>query len=198
MFILVIELARRYELPVESLEFHCLSPRDYVLSLPDEATTVSVFNDGRPNQIPPFTVVCQWWSCFKGATGAALPNLVDVELGGVLMHVWELEMAEHLLDEWCWVSNLHLDTINHWIYAVFQLRAWCDWPELVTLAMDLIIVEPPVQAEESEQTKRTLNYPISIKVSPIIPASTDGALPPPPLGKDGRDHGGPCRRCRHR
>jgi hypothetical protein len=51
-------------------------------------------------------------------------------------------------------------------YAVFQLRAWCDRPELVPSARDLLVVEPSVQAEEPELTKRALSYPISIKVSP--------------------------------
>jgi hypothetical protein len=148
--VLVIELAHLYEPLVESLEFHRLYPRDYLLVLPDKATVVVVFNDDHPIQFPPFTVVCRWWSCFKGATGAALPNLVDVELSGVPVHVWELEMIEHLLDEWCWVSNLHLDTVNRRNYAAFQLRAWCDRPELVPSAMDLIIIEPSVQAEELE------------------------------------------------
>jgi hypothetical protein len=51
-------------------------------------------------------------------------------------------------------------------YAAFQLRAWCDRLELVPSARDLLVVEPSVQAEEPELTKRALSYPISIKVSP--------------------------------
>jgi hypothetical protein len=110
------------------------------------------------------------------------------------VHVWELETVEHLLDEWCWVSSLHLETINHWNYAAFWLTAWCDWLELVPSAMDHLVVEPPVQGEEPEQTKWVLSYPISIKLSPAFPASTDGAPPPPPWGKDRCDHGGPSHR----
>jgi hypothetical protein len=37
-----------------------------------------------------------------------------------------IHTAEHLLDEWCWVNSLHLDTVNRRNYAAFQLRAWCD------------------------------------------------------------------------
>jgi hypothetical protein len=54
--VLVDELARRYELPVESLEFHCLSRDDYLLVLPDETTTTRIYNEGRPLQMPPFTL----------------------------------------------------------------------------------------------------------------------------------------------
>jgi hypothetical protein len=50
--ILVTELARRYELLVESLEFHRLV-------LPDEAATMTVYNNGRPIRILPFIVVCR-------------------------------------------------------------------------------------------------------------------------------------------
>jgi hypothetical protein len=59
--------------------------------------------------------------------------------------------------------------------------------------MGLIIVEPPVQAEEPEQPKRALSYPISIRVSPALLALTDAAPPPPPPRKDDHDHGGPSR-----
>jgi hypothetical protein len=63
--------------------------------------------------------------------------------------------------------------------------------------MDLIVIEPPVQVEEPEQPKQALSYSISIRVSPVFSTSTDGTSPPPPLGKDDRDHGGPSR-CRQR
>jgi hypothetical protein len=57
--------------------------------------------------------------------------------------------------------------------------------------MDLIVVEPLVQTEETEQSKQALSHPISIKASSAFPVSTDGALPPPPPGKVGRESGGP-------
>jgi hypothetical protein len=99
--VLVTKLAGCYELQVESLEFHRLSPGDYLLVLPYEVAAVAIFNGGHPIQIPPFNMVCRRWLCFKGATRAALPNLVNVEIGGVLAHVWELETVKHLLDKWC-------------------------------------------------------------------------------------------------
>jgi hypothetical protein len=121
--VLMAELARRYELPVESLQVHQLSPGDYLLILSDEVAAVQVYNGGRHLQLPPFTVVCRRWSRFKGASGAALTHLVDVELGGIPAHAWELETAEHLLDDWCWVRELHPDTINRSDYSKFRLRA---------------------------------------------------------------------------
>lgn len=44
--VLVDELARRYELPVGSLEFHRLSLDDFLLVLPDDATATWIYNEG--------------------------------------------------------------------------------------------------------------------------------------------------------
>jgi hypothetical protein len=99
--ILAAELARRYELPAELVEFHRLSPGDFLLNLPDAPAAVHVYNGGRPIQLPSFTISCKWWSRLKGASGAMLPTLLDISLVGVPAHVWELETVEHLLDEWC-------------------------------------------------------------------------------------------------
>lgn len=99
--VLRAELARRFELPTESLEFHRLGWGDYLLVLSDEATALRIYNEGRPIPLPPFTLVCRRWSRFKNASSASLPILVDVKLQGIPAHAWELETVEHLLDEWC-------------------------------------------------------------------------------------------------
>jgi hypothetical protein len=102
---IMAELARRYELLVESLQVHHQSLGDYLLVLFDEAAVVWVYNVGRSLQLPPFTVVGQRWSRFMGASETAPPHLVDVKLGGISMHAWELEV-EHLLVDWCWDTKL--------------------------------------------------------------------------------------------
>jgi hypothetical protein len=110
--VLAAELARRYELPVGSLEFHHLDHGDYLLILANEEVARRVYNEGHPLQVPPFTVLLRWWSRFKNAAEIALPSIIDVELRGVPPHAWELETTEHLLDDFCWVQELHQDTIN--------------------------------------------------------------------------------------
>jgi hypothetical protein len=194
--ILSVELARRYEIPVESLEFHCLCPGDYLLVLPDEAMASRVYNGGRPLQIPPFTVVCRRWSRFKGASGVALPHLLDVELSGIPAHAWELETAEHQLDDRCWVRELHPDTINRRDYSSFRLKAWCERPGLVPAAMDLIIVEPPVSLEVAEPLKRGLCYLIKISMTPVPWESPSGGLRPRPPARNVQGRGGQSRRRR--
>jgi hypothetical protein len=57
--VLAAELARRYELSAELLEFHRLSPGDFLLNLPDEPAAVHIYNGGRPIQLPSFTVSCR-------------------------------------------------------------------------------------------------------------------------------------------
>jgi hypothetical protein len=191
--VLVAEFARRYELPVESLELHRLSIGDYLLLLPNEPTALRVYNEGRPIMLAPFTVVCRRWSRLKGASETA-PVLTDVSITGIPAHAWELETAEHLLDEWCWVIKLHPDTVNRRDYSSFKLTAWCFSHEPVPTAMDLVIVELPVFTEDGEHLKHALCYPISISVSLAPPMSCGGAPPPPPE-KDHDNRGGPsCRR----
>jgi len=84
--VLVDDLARRYELPVESLEFHQLSRDDGLLVLPDEPTAIRVYNEGRPLLLSPFTLYFRRWSRFKNASAVVLPSLVDVELRGIPAH----------------------------------------------------------------------------------------------------------------
>jgi hypothetical protein len=160
--------------------------------LSDEAAVLRVYNERRPILLPPFTLVCRRWSHFKNASSASLPILVDVELEGIPAHAWELETVEHLLDEWCWASELHPNTANRRDYSSFRLRAWSVQPELVPTAMELAIVEPPVLAEEA--FKSVLCYQVKVAVSPVIPVGAP--LPPPPPNGDQKQQGPSRRRWR--
>ncbi|CAD6204738.1 unnamed protein product [Miscanthus lutarioriparius] len=182
--VLVDELARRHELPIESLEFHSLSREDGLLILPDEASAVRVYNEGRPLHLPLFTLFFRRWFRFKGASAVVLPSLVDIELRGIPAHAWELETAEHLLDEWGWVRELHPATIDRKDYSVFRLKAWCSQPELIPTTLDLDIVEPPIQVEDFPPVKRALRYEIKIAVSASTSFGMEDDPPSPPLHDD--------------
>jgi hypothetical protein len=80
---LTAELAHRYELPVDSQEFHRLGQGDYMLVLSDKTASLHVYNGIRPLQIPP---LCRRWSRFKEASGIAMSDLVEVELDGISAH----------------------------------------------------------------------------------------------------------------
>jgi hypothetical protein len=55
--VLETELARRYELPADSLDVRKLSPESVLLLLPDEAAALLIYNEGRPLQLPPLTII---------------------------------------------------------------------------------------------------------------------------------------------
>jgi hypothetical protein len=99
--VLVAELARCYELPVESLECHRLNPDNCLLVFPDEDMATRVYNEGCPMQLPPFTLCFRRWSRMKNATAVVLPSLINIKLSSIPAHAWELETVEHLLNEWC-------------------------------------------------------------------------------------------------
>jgi len=114
-----------------------------------------------------------------------LPQMVDVEVRGVPAHVWKLETAEHLLDEWCWVHALHPDTVQRRDYSSFRLSAWCSSPERIPAAMDLVVVEPPAPVVEVPPVKRALSYAVSITVVPgdgRLPEEEAPPAPPPACG----------------
>lgn len=103
-----------------------------------------------------------------------------MELGGIPAHAWELETAEHLLDEWCWVRALHPSTVNRQDYSSFKLSAWCSTPEHIPAEKALAIVEPSTMSEEGEEAKQALEYSIKIKVADASRVPVGGLSPPPP------------------
>ena len=73
-------------------------------------------------------------------------------------------------------------------YSSFRLKAWCSQPELIPADMELVIVEPPVLAEEVPPLKRALKYDIKI-TSTLAPSFGADDVPPPPLPREDPDHG---------
>lgn len=194
---LASEIARRYDLPVELLQLHALSPGEALIVLPDEATAERVYNNGRPLQLPPYTLSFRRWSRLRNASAVVLPSLVEVELGGIPAHVWEKETAEHLLGEWCWVRKLHAGMLNRQDYPAFRLQAWCTEPELIPGDMELVVMEPLPPVEEQPPCRRALSYDVSVKVQRVQGGfgSPDDSPPPPP--RSGGDRSDQSRRQRN-
>ncbi|CAO2152189.1 unnamed protein product [Urochloa humidicola] len=190
---LAAELSRRYDLPAGSLALHRMSPNELLLVFSNEADAVRVYDNERPIHLPQVTLHCRRWTRLRNATSFTLPHLVDIEVRGVPPHVWELETAEHLLDDWCWVRALHPDTLERKDYSSFRLSAWCSCPDEVPEAMDLIVVEPPAPVEEHPPVKRALSYSVNIAVEPYL-VRPSGPDAPPATHQNA--HGGRRRRRR--
>lgn len=165
------ELAHRFDLPAGSPKVHRLCSNELLLVFTNEDEAVRVLNGGRPIILPQFTLHCRRWSRLRNATAVTLPQLVDVEISGIPEHAWELETAEHLLDEWCWVRDLSPDTLGRHDYSAFRLSAWCSCPELIPPVMDLMLVEPPSPVDDVPPLRRALSYVVKLKVLPVVDRS---------------------------
>ncbi|CAN6201486.1 unnamed protein product [Urochloa humidicola] len=184
---LVAELARRHDLPASSMIPHRLNPNEVLVVCSTVEDVVRVYNDGRSFHLDSVAIHCRRWSRFKNATAVSLPHLIDVEVRGVPAHVWELETAEHLLDEWCWVRALRPDTLDRLDYSSFRVSAWCSNPEGIPASMELVVVEPPAPVAESPPVRRALAYTVQISVEPGDIREVVAGLPPAPLaGHDRR------------
>lgn len=58
--------------------------------------------------------------------GGALPQLLDVELRDLLVHLWGVHIVEQLLDGHCLVHELQPDSDGDFDLSMFKLCVWCD------------------------------------------------------------------------
>lgn len=97
--------------------------------------------------------------------GGALPQLLDVELRGLLVHLWGVHIVEQLLDGHCLVHELQPDSDGDFDLSMFKLCAWCDDLEGLPSSLDLHVQEPPVHVGDESSFPRMMVYPVSILVS---------------------------------
>lgn len=69
--------------------------------------------------------------------------LVDLKIDGIPTHAWDLEIVEELLGKACIVEFIAPETSHHFDLSIFKLSAWCIEPELVPVARQLWVLEPP-------------------------------------------------------
>jgi hypothetical protein len=79
------------------------------------------------------------------SSGGTLHHWLDIELRGLLFHLWGLHTTEQLLVGHCLVHELHLDSIGGSDLSTFKLSVWCDNPGDLPSLLDLHMEEPPVQ-----------------------------------------------------
>ncbi|KAG2657383.1 hypothetical protein PVAP13_1KG180000 [Panicum virgatum] len=161
--------------------------------LQNEAAATRVFNGGRPIVTNSHRLHVRRWSRFINAKAASLPVAVEVELRGIPAHAWELATAEALLNDFCWIGDLHPETAER--RDVFHLAGWCSSLESVPSEVDLEIIEAPVAGDGGIPAKRSLLYPVEVSlVRHDQPDPTVHPTPPPPPPADRRRR----QRWRHR
>jgi hypothetical protein len=179
-------LAARFSLDAQSLDLRRAAPNSYVAFLPSEEVACRVLNGGMPFVFPTVRLHIKRWSRHALAVGGrALPVPVDIELRGILAHLWGLETASLLLDEHCLIRDVHPASAEGVDLSVFKLSAWCDEPGLVPTELDLLAEEP--RACDSDPSPRTLVFPISVQVFRSDGILDSSSLPPPPPPYSGDD-----------
>jgi hypothetical protein len=82
-------LSPRLETTEDSLVLHRLSPSSFLLVLPSEDLAQRLDMMWSIQRVATFIVVCKRWSRFLNSSGGILPQLIDLELEGIPVHVWE-------------------------------------------------------------------------------------------------------------
>jgi hypothetical protein len=56
--------------------------------------------------------------------GGELFRLLEVELQGILVHLWGIQTTKQLLVGYCLVHDMHLESEEGIDLSMFKLRAW--------------------------------------------------------------------------
>jgi hypothetical protein len=186
--LLAAEIAAEYELDPASFSVHRSAPEDFVIILQNEQAALRIFNNGAVLNSPSGSFKFIKWSRLAHAEAVSLPSFVSVSFEGIPLHAWSVETARSLLRAHCTALELHPDTAARLNLSSFRVLGWCRHPELIPVAVDLLIPEP-VQSFEVEATvKNLLAYQVTASVSLISPPAGEVSPPPsPPASDDDRD-----------
>jgi hypothetical protein len=186
--LLAAEIAAEYELDPASFSVHRSVPEDFVIIMQNEQAVLRVFNNGAVLNSPSGSFKFIKWSRLAHAEAVSLPSFVSVSFEGVPLHAWSVETARSLLRAHCTALELHPDTVARLNFSSFRVLGWSRHPELIPVAVDLLILKP-VQSFEVETTvKHLLAYQVMASVSLISPSAGDVSPPPsPPASNDDRD-----------
>jgi hypothetical protein len=118
-------LSPRLEITEDSLVLRCLSPNSFLLVLPSEDLAQRLYTRWSIQRAATFTVGCKRWSRFFNSFSKTLLQLVDLELEGIPVHMWETVTLEHLINPFAWLFKVHSDTSGLSDLVSFRCSAWC-------------------------------------------------------------------------
>ncbi|KAL5676276.1 hypothetical protein ACJX0J_012407, partial [Zea mays] len=189
--------ARRLALVHDSLSMCRLGPACLLLILPSLEMADRAFDGGRIVNLSPTTKihVMRWSRTLNSSAAASLPFQVEIEVSGIPAHAWELETVHALLNQWCWIADLHPDCERQ--REVFKVTAWCSSPGSIPKEFKLEIVDPVTT--DGGMLRRSLVYPIRVSVKVLDrPDMLQSLQPSPPPAEDDLDQGRRRRRRRSR
>jgi hypothetical protein len=158
-------LAPRLIINETSLVIRRISASSLLLILPDMAKADLLVIRWPLIRTVSFSVICKRWARFLGASGVALPFLVDLEIGGIPVHAWETSTVEHILSPYAWIHQVHQETLALQDLSCFRCSAWCTDPSTIPASRDLWIVESVQVVEGNVGETMALSYPITISFS---------------------------------
>jgi hypothetical protein len=128
----------------------------------------------------------RWSRILNSFAAVSLPFQVEIEVSGIPAHAWELATVQALLNEWCWIADLHPDCERH--REVFKVTAWCSSPNSIPREFKLEIVDPITT--DGGMMRRSLVYPIRVSVKILDrPNMLQSLQPSPPPVEDDSDQG---------
>lgn len=118
-------------------------PASFLLGLPCVEMADRAYDKGMIVDISPsLRAHVMRWSRLLNSSAAALQYQVEVELRGIPIHAWDLASMETLLNEWCWITEIHPVSAHQ--REVFRVIAWCSSPSSIPKKLHLEIIEPLV------------------------------------------------------
>ena len=138
-------ISQQFGIDGARIVIHRFGPARFLLTLPDAESATRVYGGGRPIISASHRLHVMRWSRFIDSSAATLPVAIELELRGIPAHAWEVETAQQLLNDSCWIIGLHPNT--QYRRDEFRLTAWCSSLEHVPSKLELEIVEPPVAGE---------------------------------------------------
>jgi hypothetical protein len=184
-------LAPRLNIIETSLVIRRISSSSLLLILPDITMIELLISRWSIIRTAMFSVICKRWTRFLGASGVAFPYLVDLEIGGILVHAWETSTVEHLLSPFAWIHQVHQDTLALQDLSCFRCSAWCTNPSTIPASRDFWIVESVQVVEGNVGETIALSYPITIRFSVAFRPNDSNSHSGPPtdnLDDGAQDH----------
>jgi hypothetical protein len=172
-------LTLRFDLEDDALDLRLVAPNTFIALLPNVELADRMLSEGQSFYAPPLWMhVRRWPRQFMASGGREMPILLDIELRGLPVHLWDIHSTGQLLVGHCLVHELLPIPEDVFDLSSFWLRVWCDDPDNLPSSLDLHVEEPPVHVDVGPTSPHTVTYPVSILVP--RPRSSPEVLPPPP------------------